>query len=195
MLKTSALRFAWPAGPSLGPLDLELGAGVHRVEGPNGTGKTTLLRLLCGALRPASGQVRVRGRDVHADARARAAIGWVPVHPELPDLLTVDEAWQLMAGVRDRPDWDGTSARRELQLAGEARLGTLSAGQRRRAELLAALAGDPPVLLLDEPFADLDVAGIALLAAWIDGWRADRCVVLVHHGEAPVVIDSAVGLS
>jgi ABC-type multidrug transport system ATPase subunit len=195
MLTTSALRFAWPAGPSLGPLDLELGPGVHRVEGPNGTGKTTLLRLLCGALRPASGQVRVLGRDVHADARARAAIGWVPVHPELPDLLTVDEAWQLMAGLRDRPDWDGAGARRDLGLPGEARLGTLSAGQRRRAELLAALAGDPPVLLLDEPFADLDVAGVALLAAWIGLWRGDRCVVLVHHGEAPVGIDSAVGLS
>ena len=56
------------------------------------------------------------------------------------------------------------------------------------------MAGDPAVLLFDEPFADLDAEGTAWLAAWIDGVRRERVVLLAHHGPCPVVVDGQVEL-
>jgi ABC-2 type transport system ATP-binding protein len=192
ILEATDLAFRWPAR-TIGPLSLALGPGVWQVAGANGSGKTTLLRLLCGSLRPASGEVRVLGRDVHADPLARRDVALVPVRPDLPDFLAVDEAWQMLASLRGRPHWDGSPLRGQLSIPGAARLSTLSAGQRRRAEILAGLAGDPAVLLLDEPFADLDVDGVAWLADWIGSVRSERVILFAHHGACPVEVDGVVG--
>jgi ABC-type multidrug transport system ATPase subunit len=185
VLIATGLEFSWSDGPSLGPIDAVFGAGVHRITGPNGRGKTTLLRLLCGALPPSAGTVTALGRDVRADPGARAAIGFVPSTAELPDFLTVDEAWQMLAAVRRAPAWDGSVLRERLGLRGGVSLGTLSAGQRRRAEILAQLAGDPPILLLDEPFADLDPDGVAVVREILVAEPA-RTILYIHHGPSPL---------
>ena len=104
--------------------------------------------------------------------------------------LTVDESWQLLAGLRGAPGWDGRPLREALGLPGHIKLSAASDGQARKAELLAALAGDPPVLLLDEPLALMDAATVALLSDWVEGWRANRVVLATSHEALPFAIDS-----
>lgn len=193
-LVAEGVAFAWSKGAGPGPVSFSLGPGTWRLVGGNGAGKTTLLRVLGGDLRPDHGRVLVEGEDVHRVDRARRHLGWSPAEPDLADHLTVDEAWALMAALRGAPGWDGGAARRELGLPGHARLATLSSGQRRAAELLAALAADPAVLLLDEPFAPLDVRVLGVVRGWFARWRASRVVVFTHHGDPGVPVDGTIEL-
>lgn len=187
------LQLAFPTGRRVGPVSWTLGPGIHHLAAANGAGKTTLLRCLCGAWR-ATGTLSVCGGDPRMDAAARRHVAFVPSEPELPAFLTVDEAWQQLAALRGAPGWDGAALRDRLGLAGGQALGHCSAGQRRRAELLAGAAGDPAVLLLDEPFANLDAASVAAVADVVEGWRADRVVVVTSHGPLPVRADSTLHL-
>ena len=178
----------------LGPLSGRLGPGIWRVVGPNGSGKTTFLQLLCGALAPLAGEVRLPAGRPDREPAARAGVAWVPAVAELPELLTAGEAWQMMAGLRGARSWAGDERLVALGLDPGARLGALSLGQRKKAELVAGFAGDPGVLLLDEAFAPLDAAARTVLGGWLDGWRSSRVIVLADHGELPVAIDGEVRL-
>ena len=183
-----AMRF--PNGFVAGPLSLSLGRGVHHLRGRNGSGKTTLLRCLCGSWRASEGSLSIRGRDPRVDPEARRDVALVQAAPELPTFLTVDEAWQELAAIRGAPRWDGSALRERLGLPSQLPLGHCSAGQRRLAELLAAAAGDPAVMLLDEPFANLDPVSTAAVAACIEGWRSERVVLLTSHSTVPIEVDS-----
>ena len=114
--------------------------------------------------------------------------------PNLPDFLTVDQAWQTVAALRRAADYDGTALRERFGLPGSMRLGECSAGQRARAELGAALAGDPPILLFDEPFSHLDTQGVDDLQALLDELRSSRCILLIAHRLMDLVVDSVVML-
>jgi len=192
------LSYRYPSGWQVGPVSLRLGPGVHHLVGANGSGKTTLLRCLCGELRRAEGRLRIGGDDPRevgaAGVRARRRVARLAAEPELPDLLTVDEAWQQLAAIRRAPRWDGEMLRRALDVPGGLPLGHCSAGQRRLAELLACLAGDPDVLLLDEPFANLDPDHVARVVAVIEGLRHERAVVLTTHGPPPLAVDQTLRL-
>lgn len=181
-----------------GPLSVRLGPGLAWLRGPNGAGKTTLLRALCGDLVPTSGRVHLQvgasSGDPHRRPLLRRFLGYLPAVPDTPDFLTVDEAWRLAAGVRGCPDWPGVRLREALALPGGLRVAHASSGQRRRIELLAALVGDPPILLLDEPFAHLDQEGCDWLAEAIADWRSERIVLLTGHGPPPVAPDLIVEL-
>jgi len=180
-IRLDGVRFRYPGGFALGPIDLQLEAGLWHLQGHNGSGKTTLLRLLTGALAPSTGTLTVCGAAPHDSPSTRARVGWLPANPDLPDFFEVDEAWQFMAALRGRPDWDGSDLCAQLQLPGRLRLSSCSAGQRRKAELVAALAADPPVLLLDEPFANVDVAAVDIIRGWLRAWSRTRLVLLVTH--------------
>lgn len=190
LLEATDLVAGWSGGFQTAPFDRVLGPGLLWLRGPNGTGKSTLLATLAGGRPAVRGWARVRGADVWTQPEARHHVALVPAQPELPGFLTVDEAWQLLAALRGTPTWTGAPYCDALGLPGDLRLAHASAGQRRKAELVAALAGDPEVLLLDETFAHLDADACAVLAGWIDGWRAERAVVLVHHGEPPLSPDA-----
>jgi ABC-2 type transport system ATP-binding protein len=179
---------------ALGPVSARFGAGVWRLAGPNGAGKTSLLRVVAGDLPPAEGRVRLDGRDVHRDDAIRRRLGFSPVEPELPDFLAVEEAWRMLAALRGGDAGPNVARAAALGLAGGTRLGACSAGMRRKAEILGALAGEPDVLLLDEPFASLDVAAVQTLSGWIDAWRRDRVVLITHHGELPVRADGELAI-
>jgi ABC-2 type transport system ATP-binding protein len=146
--------------------DLVVPAGTLCVlRGPNGAGKSTLLRLIAGWLRPDGGHIAIAG---HALDRARtaalAALSYVPDAPDVPPDWAVSELLGLWVSLRGAaaPD-DALLARLGVAaLLGE-RVGALSLGQRRRAFLAAALAGEPTVLVLDEPANGLDPEGRALL--------------------------------
>ena len=180
---------------SVGPLNLAVSSGVIHFKGPNGGGKTTLLRAMGGELLPSGGSVCVKGQDVHSVTRARRHVAFITSAPELPAFLTVGEAYEFSASLRGAPDWDGKPYCEALQLDPTLPLGHASAGQRRKAELICGLAGDPDVLLLDETFAHLDEQSIVQLALWIDEWALSRVIVIAHHGKPPVKVDKVLDVS
>ena len=113
-LRAKQLTYRFPNGFTAGPLDLEVGPGLHHLTGPNGSGKTTLMRCLCADLRRASGVVQVCGRDPRAEVEGRRSVAWLPAEPDLPGMLTVDEAWQELAAIPGRLDMVGGRAARPL---------------------------------------------------------------------------------
>jgi len=179
---------------SVGPVSFSMGPGLLYVTGPNGGGKTTLLRALAGELLPFRGEVQVNGNVVHQSVIARRQIALVPSIPELPGFLTVSEAYQFTASLRQAPGWDGSPFCEQLNLDRNLPLANASAGQRRKAELVCGLAGDPPVLLLDETFAHLDHQGCARLQDWLAEWSRSRLIVLTHHGGAPVSVSATLAV-
>jgi ABC-2 type transport system ATP-binding protein len=186
------VRFA--SGFTLGPLDLSLSKGLHHLRGENGSGKTTLLRCLCGDLRPTDGQVRVCGRDPIREPRARKHIALLPAVPDLPSFLRAGEAWRLLAALRGSPRWSGEVLLARLGVDPDLRLGDASSGPRRRAELVAVLAGEPEILLLDEVFTNLDESSTRLLVEILDELRASRVMLLTGHGNLPLLPDGELRL-
>lgn len=176
----------------LGPKNLALGPGVWQLTGGNGAGKTTLLRMIVGDLRPDGGTVRVEGEDIHREARARRKVAYLPANPELPAFLGIEESWRMMAALRGAPEWEGRDLCARLGLRGEQRMGATSVGQRRKAEFLSAVAGDPKVLLFDEIFAPLDPSSAAVIADWIGMVREERVILITAHGGMPLQVDGVV---
>lgn len=151
-------------------LALETGA-VLIVRGANGAGKTTLLRLMAGLLAPTEGAVVLR-MDGKAIADRKRYLGWCAVDGALYRELTGYEHLRWWAQVRGLPaEPDALFAhleRFELGSRAHERVRAYSAGMRQRLRLAIATYGTPPVLLLDEPDAGLDPAGLNLLKRTID---------------------------
>lgn len=142
LLEIRELTVSFGGAFRVGPVTFAMDRGVVHVEGPNGGGKTTVLRAVCGELLPSSGEVLIGGENVHAHVLARRRVALVPSIPELPGILSVREAIQFTAGLRGAPRWNGEGYCAALRLDPDLPLASASAGQRRKAELICALAGD-----------------------------------------------------
>ncbi|MCC7150758.1 MAG: ABC transporter ATP-binding protein [Rubrivivax sp.] len=130
--------------------------------GPNGAGKTTLISVLAGLTRASSGRVTVHGHDVVADyAAARKALGIVPQELVFDPFFTVREALRIQSGyfgVRGNDAWiDELLAALDLTDKADANMRQLSGGMKRRVLVAQALVHRPPVIVLDEPTAGVDV--------------------------------------
>jgi len=130
--------------------------------GPNGAGKTTLISILAGLTRASSGRVEVQGHDVVADyATARKALGIVPQELVFDPFFSVREALRIQSGyfgVRRNDDWiDELLASLGLADKADANMRQLSGGMKRRVLVAQALVHRPPVIVLDEPTAGVDV--------------------------------------
>jgi gliding motility-associated transport system ATP-binding protein len=168
--------------------------------GPNGSGKTTILRLLTGYLRPSAGTARIAGFDVVDDGRAaRGRVGYVPEDVPLYPHMRVTEYLEFMGRLRDL---NGAPLRRAVMVAcerldlGDVRdtiIGRLSRGFRQRVSLAQAVLHEPQLLVLDEPTNGLDPRQIIELRALIRG-LAESCAVLVTShilGEIERIADRA----
>ena len=190
------VSFSYPgrAVPVLDGLELQLAPGeAVALVGESGAGKSTVAGLLLGLLAPTAGTVTVGGVDLAAcqvDAWRRL-IAWVPQHPAL-----------LRATVADNIRLADPTATAEMVREAAARAGAdqfiralpdgyatviggggraLSPGERRRIGLARAFLRDAPLVILDEPTADLDPASVALVAAAVRRLQAGRTVLLIAH--------------
>lgn len=130
--------------------------------GPNGAGKTTLISIIAGLARATSGNVQVMGHDVVDDyAQARLNLGVVPQELVFDPFFTVRECLRITSGyygVRRNDDWiDEILANLDLTAKADANMRALSGGMKRRVLVAQALVHKPPVLILDEPTAGVDV--------------------------------------
>ncbi|MBM7505182.1 ATP-binding cassette domain-containing protein [Agromyces aurantiacus] len=139
-------------------LDLEVRRGeIFGFLGPNGSGKTTTIRLLLGLIRPTRGSATVLGVPVGDVVRSHRHLGYVPGEVALWPQLTGDEVLRLLGNVGG---WVDPGFRAELidrfHVDPSERIRSMSKGNRQKVALVAALMGRPDVLLLDEPTAGLD---------------------------------------
>ncbi|GAB4496029.1 MAG: ABC transporter ATP-binding protein [Anaerolineales bacterium] len=166
MIKTTSLTKTYTRAltPALKDLTLEIPAGeIYGLVGPDGAGKTTLMRLLVGALTPTSGTASVGGFDVcRQPEQVRAQIGYLPQRFSLYEELTVLENIRFFAETRGLKTDEWLPRCMEilafvgLQDFTERRAGQLSGGMKQKLGLAAALVHRPPVLLLDEPTTGVD---------------------------------------
>ncbi len=171
---------------ALARLSLVLPAGASLLlTGHNGSGKTTLLRLLSTLLRPTTGQVLLFGQDaVAARASLRPRIALLAHTTFLYEDLTARENCVLLARLLGRPagEVDGVLERAGLGRRADQTVRTFSAGMKKRLAIARLLLKQPALALLDEPFGELDPAGIAEMEEHIRSLtRSGTTVVLATH--------------
>ena len=157
--------FATPKGPfqALNDVSLDIQEGeFFGLLGPNGAGKTTLISILAGLARASSGRVLVQGSDVQADfAEARRKLGVVPQELVFDPFFNVRESLRIQSGyfgVKNNDAWiDELLENLGLTDKANANMRQLSGGMKRRVLVAQALVHKPPIIVLDEPTAGVDV--------------------------------------
>lgn len=164
--------------------------------GPNGSGKSTLAKAVLGLL-PYDGNVEIHGRSQRDTLRTGGVLGYMPQSSSVDLDFPVTVADVVLMGTYGRIGWFRRPGRDERHAAAHAmeltgvmdlanrQIGQLSGGQRQRVFLARALAQDPRILVLDEPFAGIDLASEAAI---IDVLRRleDKTILIVHHDLATV---------
>lgn len=158
LIRIRQLRKRFASGMALDGIDLDLGRGESLVvTGANGAGRSTLLAVLATLLKPTSGEVVVGGVDALKDPMGvRCQVSYLEQQPAFHPRLTVGEHLAFVAASRDLAATDAETVLNGTGLAAERPIRGLSPGLRQQLGLAAALLGESPLLLLDEPFSPLD---------------------------------------
>ncbi len=191
-IETHNISFAYPQRPLiLQHIDWQVKSGEFiALVGPNGGGKSTLLKIILGLLKPQQGQVQILGESL---AKNRKRIGYVPQFTDFSRdyPITVEETVLLGRLGKTRPYFgyrkqDREIAQRVMQEAYVAdlhaqRLGTLSGGQLQRVLIARALASEPDILILDEPTTNIDMRTEEDIFALLKTFNQRMTIVVVSH--------------
>jgi ABC-2 type transport system ATP-binding protein len=206
VIQTSELSKWYPGQvTALDGLTVTVEPGITGLVGANGAGKSTLIKILLGLLPPSSGQAAVLGLDCARDARLiRLRCGYMPEHDCLPPDVTATEFVTHLGRISGLPP---TAAKeraadslRHVGLYEERyrQIGTYSTGMKQRVKLAQALAGDPQLMLLDEPTIGLDPPGRAAMLDLVSriGTEFGISIVVSSHllGEIEQICDHLVAI-
>ncbi len=191
LIEISDLAFSYNGDPVLQGVNLSVRQGDFvAVIGPNGGGKSTLLKLILGLLKPDRGRIRVAGESPQ---KASPSIGYVPqdvhINSQFP-ITAIDVV--LMGYIDPKKPWarpsasdrrDAMAALERLEMAAHAgkKIGNLSAGQRQRVFIARALVTRPRLLLMDEPTASIDTKGQADFYTLLKELNRDITILVVSH--------------
>ena len=190
MLEISGLVKVYP-GPvaALQGIDLEIENGMFGLLGPNGAGKSTLMQIVAGVLEPTSGVVKLDGVDVTAKPEfVRQRLGYLPqdfgFYPQLTGRAMLTHLLRLK-GVRapggEKKLVESLLERVNLAHAAKQKVGGYSGGMRQRLGIAQAVAGDPRILVVDEPTAGLDPEERSRFYRILAELAVDRIVLLSTH--------------
>src|ERR1700674_5046246 len=187
-IEIERLEKRYPTTHALRGVSLEVKQGeFFGLLGPNGAGKTTLISILAGLARPTTGHAKVLGHDVVTDYRnARRKLGVVPQEIVFDPFFSVRETLRLQSGyfgLRANDAWiDELLASLHLTDKADANMRQLSGGMKRRVLVAQALVHRPPVIVLDEPTAGVDVELRQTLWKFISRLnREGHTIVLTTH--------------
>lgn len=169
-------------------LHLQLPTGAYGLIGPNGSGKTTLINLLIGHLRPSLGRLTVLGRTPAADRRLLRQIGLCPASDVLYPNVSALEWVRYQTRLHGIPRGDCKRlAAAALETVGMTAamnrpMGTYSLGMRQRTKIAQAIAHEPDLLILDEPYNGLDPVGRNDMTRMLRGWaKSGRGLIFASH--------------
>lgn len=186
MIVVEGLRVRFGRTVALDGIELTLEEGITGLFGPNGSGKSTLLRAVAGLVRPSQGRITFEGAPVAAaDEGWRRLVGYAGHESGLYPNLTVSENLELFGRLYGSDPARSASLLSQLGLEGRSKTlaGELSAGLKRRAAVARALVGEPRLLLLDEPYANLDDDSATLVTEALVAWREPgRSALIATHG-------------
>ncbi len=190
MIKAKSLKKAYGKRTVVDGLSLEMVRGeIVGLLGPNGAGKTTSFYMIVGLIRPNEGQIFLDDQDITTlpmYKRARLGLGYLPQESSIFKKLTVEEnvlvLWELLETL-PKAEWEG----RLTKLLAEVGLTSLrhskgyelSGGERRRVEIVRALATNPSYILLDEPFAGIDPIAVAEIQSIILELKAKGIGIII----------------
>lgn len=153
--------------------------------GPNGCGKTTLLKTLLGMVKPQSGKIMVNGDPIASSWKYRRQIGYMPQISHYPESMTIRQLFSMMKDIRKIPENDLDMELMQIfdiPTIQDKRLGTLSGGTRQKVSACLAFLFNPDVLILDEPTAGLDpIATEALKAKIIQEKQKGKLILISSH--------------
>ena len=187
MIQCDSLTKKFGEFTAVDQVTFEVGNGeVFGLLGPNGAGKTTIMRLLSTLLKPTSGTARVAGYDLLREPqKVRASVGVLPEDTGLYDRLTPREHLLYYGRLHRMPD--GVLRKRsdelldimELKDRANTKVGDFSKGMKQKVALLRAFIHDPPVLLLDEPTAGLDVMSARSIQGFVERFRREGKAIMI----------------
>ncbi len=175
--------------------------GIHWIQGINGSGKSSLLKSLCGIVPVDQGMVAIDGHDLIADAKgAKTVLCYVPDKPEVYPFMTGLQFLKLVAQIKnvqlEQALFDFMDAIK-LTPFNDIQFAEMSFGTRRKYTLCVVFIGNPTVVLLDEPFNGLDKNTNAHFKTWLMQAKREKCIVMVSHDNHIVesICDSSTQLS
>ena len=163
---------------------------IHGIVGNNGSGKTVLMKCICGFLKPVSGRIFVNYKQVGKDMDFPDNMGIIIETPGFLPNMTGVKNLQLLASLNKKADLD--TIKRTIELVGldpnmKKHVSKYSLGMRQRLGIAQAIMEDPSILILDEPFNGLDKHGVKHMRALLDNLRSQgKTIILASHNQADI---------
>lgn len=164
-------------------LNIEPGK-ITAIVGPNGSGKTTIIKSILGLVQPDKGEILINDKSIVKEFMYRKEIGYMPQVASFPDNLTVNEVFNMISDLRKQQINGSADIIRTLSLQPELnkKIRTLSGGNKQKVSACIALMFNPKIIILDEPTAGLDpVAAANLKKKIVEQRNAGKTIILTSH--------------